>query len=280
VVGAVKECRIGKCIYCGATEGLSREHIVPFALNGSKVLQEASCAACAAITSSFERRVLRDSLGPARDILNINSRKKKGRQTHYPMRMERRGKTFIENVPLDEYIPLLPVLVLGLPGYLGDSRRHQVGDGTVNATMIGKAMIRSESHVDELLKKYNTTQVTVKYNFHPVDFGRMLAKIAYCLAVRQFGLSGITVNYVLPAILGQSDDLWHFVGCDLTYPYNAISMEKIDALIWVDMDIIQGDVQARLRILPQANTPAYVVVVGGAREGLQGLFQGLGRRLS
>lgn len=276
----MKECRVGKCIYCGATEGLSREHIVPFALNGSIVLQEASCASCAAITSSFERRVLRDSLGPARDVMDISSRNKKNRPTHYPMRMERNGKTFIQNVPLDEYIPLLPVLVMGLPGYLVDGRRHQVGDGSADITMIGKAMFRSDAHVDELLKKYNATKIIAKYNFYPADFGMMLAKIAYCLAVKQFGLNGITDNYILPAILGKSSDLWHFVGCDLNYPYKANTLKKIDALIWVDMDILGGDVQARMRLFPMADTPVYVVVVGRANEGLQGLFRGIGRRLS
>lgn len=276
----MKESRVGKCIYCGATEGLSREHIVPFALNGTHVLQEASCAGCAAITGAFERKVLRDSYGPARDIMNISSRNKKKRQTHYPMRMKRNGKTFIRNVPLEDYIPLLPVLVMGQPGYLVTRQRHQVGDGSVNVKMIGKAMLRSEEHEDELLKKYNATEVIAKYNFYPAEFGRMLAKIGYCLAVKQYGLTGITDNYVLPAIMGRSSDIWHFVGCDLAYPFKANPLKKLDALIWVDLDVLDGDVQARIRPFPMADFPVYVVVVGRANEGLQSLLRGIGRRLS
>src|ERR1700730_13080935 len=44
--------RIGKCIYCGeANGGLTDEHITPLALNGDKILIEASCETCRNITS-------------------------------------------------------------------------------------------------------------------------------------------------------------------------------------------------------------------------------------
>jgi len=35
--------RIGKCIYCGSTEALSDEHIIPLGLNGAWILEQASC---------------------------------------------------------------------------------------------------------------------------------------------------------------------------------------------------------------------------------------------
>lgn len=271
---------IGKCIYCGAADNLSREHIVPFGLNGTRVLQQASCSACASITSSFEREVLRESLGAARAVLNINSRRKKGRRASFPMKMERDGEVFVQDVPVDEYVPMIPVLYMGLPGYMLTGRRHQVGDGSRQATLVVKAALRSEDHLDELLRKYNATKLDLDYSVSPVDFGRMLAKIAYCMAVGQFGLSGIVDPYVVPAILGKSNDIWHFVGCDLNYPYLTHIPQKRNALIWVDMDILGGDVMARLRLFPKADAPVYVIVVGRASAGLQGLFQSLGRRLS
>ncbi|MDT5059977.1 MAG: hypothetical protein QOH63_436 [Acidobacteriota bacterium] len=197
-----------------------------------------------------------------------------------PMKMERDGETFVQDVPVDEYIPLLPVLYIGLPGYIREGRRRQIGDGSQRAIVVGKGVLKSDTHVDELLKKYNATQLDASYTFSPIDFGRMLAKIAYCMAVKQFGLNGITDAYVVPAILGQSNDIWHFVGCDYNYPYLANIPQKQDALIWVDMDIIGGDIHARLRLLPQADSPVYLIVVGRAREALQGLFQSTGRRLS
>lgn len=41
--------RIGECIYCGATERLTREHAVPYGLNGPWTLHEARCHDCARV---------------------------------------------------------------------------------------------------------------------------------------------------------------------------------------------------------------------------------------
>ena len=48
------------CIYCGATSGLSDEHVIPFALEGEFVLRNASCKACGDKTSRIELKVLRE----------------------------------------------------------------------------------------------------------------------------------------------------------------------------------------------------------------------------
>jgi len=57
---------IGECVYCGAKENLANEHIVPLALGGNLVLQNASCRSCAKITGKFEQRVLRGFMMDAR----------------------------------------------------------------------------------------------------------------------------------------------------------------------------------------------------------------------
>lgn len=49
---------IGKCIYCGSTDNLTREHVVPRGLGGPWLLLKASCKKCARITSDFEGGVL------------------------------------------------------------------------------------------------------------------------------------------------------------------------------------------------------------------------------
>ena len=51
LIEARQVTKIGRCIYCGTTEGkLSEEHITPYGLGGLLVLQEASCERCARIT--------------------------------------------------------------------------------------------------------------------------------------------------------------------------------------------------------------------------------------
>ena len=68
---------VGQCIYCGKTDvTLQTEHIVPYGLNGPWELLNSSCQKCAAITSSFEKDVLRKSLIVPRATLSFPTRRK------------------------------------------------------------------------------------------------------------------------------------------------------------------------------------------------------------
>jgi 5-methylcytosine-specific restriction endonuclease McrA len=39
---------VGRCIYCGSSDSLQKEHVIPLALQGHLVLARASCPRCAA----------------------------------------------------------------------------------------------------------------------------------------------------------------------------------------------------------------------------------------
>lgn len=69
----------GMCIYCGAKDNLSDEHIIPFALGGNLILQKSSCPDCAKITSDFELTCLRTMYGPLRLLYNLPTRRPKKR---------------------------------------------------------------------------------------------------------------------------------------------------------------------------------------------------------
>ncbi|PND37318.1 hypothetical protein C1O66_07090 [Paucibacter aquatile] len=76
---------IGRCIYCGRNDGpLTREHIIPYALGGNLVIQQASCEACSTVTSAVERQCARGFFSDLRAHLNLSSRKKKERPTELP----------------------------------------------------------------------------------------------------------------------------------------------------------------------------------------------------
>jgi HNH endonuclease len=67
------------CIYCGSTEELSDEHIIPMGLGGRLVLSHASCAICSSKTSKQERTCLRTMYGPLRLLYGLPSRRKRER---------------------------------------------------------------------------------------------------------------------------------------------------------------------------------------------------------
>src|SRR4051812_37896737 len=75
------------CIYCGRGDiQLTDEHIVPFALGGSHLLQKASCLVCADITKKFEQDVARGLWGDARASYGAPTRRKKERKSQQVLR--------------------------------------------------------------------------------------------------------------------------------------------------------------------------------------------------
>ena len=57
-----------ECIYCGATDGLTTEHIIPYSLGGRFELPEASCNECTEITKKIEQTVGRGESWLDRDL--------------------------------------------------------------------------------------------------------------------------------------------------------------------------------------------------------------------
>ena len=108
---------IGACIYCSSTAApLTREHAIPFGLNGSWTLLRASCKACADITHRFERDTMKGLWPTLRSALALQSRKKSHPAT-LPLVIEKGGLSQTIHVARDQYPVYLPVPVFPGPGY-------------------------------------------------------------------------------------------------------------------------------------------------------------------
>lgn len=107
---------VGFCIYCGASEDLRDEHIVPYGLGGNLVLPKSSCGACADITSKFERSVLRGSFWPVRVFREIQSRRKHNEAPKYfPLTVHKSDKEETFDILLGEYPIVLPFPIFSAP---------------------------------------------------------------------------------------------------------------------------------------------------------------------
>lgn len=92
-----------ECIYCGATADLTREHIIPFGLEGALVLPIGSCRPCARITSEFEGRVMRGFMFDARTAGQFPTRRPKERRDSVTHRLlDEAGKVRAVEVPVGE----------------------------------------------------------------------------------------------------------------------------------------------------------------------------------
>lgn len=247
---------VGKCIYCGSTESLTDEHIVPYGLGGNLELPKSSCKACATITSNFELAVLRGSMHPARIFREIQSRKDhKYAPTHYPIVKESNGVQKSIEVPIEDYPILVPFPIFAVPGYL------QGKDETHGITMTGLATVLFGCKSDELLIKYKGTRIVIEPKGDtPVDFARMIAKLAFSMAVTTGAFEGADYSnsFVLPAILGEKDDIGQWVGT-ITDPIFASKYHLHRILIHRDQEkgLLIGDVH----IFSDSETPRYGVIL-------------------
>lgn len=248
---------IGRCIYCGALDDLSDEHAFPESMNGDLIFIKASCKECGKITGQFEQRVTRDMWKPARAALGMKTKRPKKMPQRLALKLVKGGKVFGSvEIPAAKFPALLPMFDLGPAGkYRGDFHANNLKAEEHELRLFP---IHSNDQLCALAEAHDADEFEVDIGVYPNDYRRMLCKIAYCCAVAQYGVSNIVEVYVLPAILGFSDDVSQWVGGD------GISQLQVDvkathlAYVWD----IEGEIHVRLKLFKDTQTPEYYVIVG------------------
>ena len=98
--------------------------------------------------------------------------------------------------------------------------------------------------------------------YRPEDFARFIAKMAYGYAVERYGLQAFETVYVLPAVLGESNDIGRWVGCSdrREFPVRQCNVS-------VGFRIIPGDdLVVKIKMFAQFDGAEYIVVVGKMKE--------------
>jgi hypothetical protein len=256
---------INQCIYCGAKDDLEDEHGIPQSLNGHFLLVNGSCRDCATITGKFEGNYTRHSLLAARTALNMMSKRpKRKRPSEFPMTIVKGKKEETINVPVAEHVSQIPLLELG-PPLKHPNRFHQKGmaPGRMGIVMFN---FRSSEHIKYLVEKYEADEIKVTAKMFPLDFLKMIAKIAYCFAVWRYGLHNIEKAFVIPSILGKSNDLLNWVGSDgkQSIYHETIHLDTTHMVtcgVWNNRVI-----EVRIKLFKQAETPEYIVMVGTLKK--------------
>ncbi len=198
---------IGRCIYCGTrAKPLNREHIVPFGLDGPWVLDAASCARCAKITSKIERYVLRKHLLSVRAGLKMRTRRPLERPDRIPVEFLRQGRQEARELKISEQPVFLLLPLYDWPECVSvDRRRPGLDGGGIRLTggdliqVAGKPVWKFK----QWLAAEQITSANLRGKFSQDLFAKLIAKIAYGFAVVHVGLDAIETAYVLPAILDQ-----------------------------------------------------------------------------
>lgn len=261
---------VGRCIYCRtfptSDDPLSDEHILPFAIYGKNKLKKASCRNCAAITSAFEGKVMQD-LAPVRDVLGFPTRHKKDKKD-LKLTLEIVTNTdevkTIQVAP-EEAFPIIALPVFKPPAYLSKEPYESGIELIGSSTTPGKRSIYQQ-RLDKFAREHDAKEIATYTLKWPTEWARMFAKVAYALAVRDYGLDRLKAEdvYVLNSILGKCDDVGSWVGgLNQTEPVYGDNFNDQVVGLWEE----NGEIHAVIKLFAFLNiVPEYHVVVGKLSE--------------
>lgn len=251
---------VRRCIYCGTTtipageKRFGDEHIIPLALGGNLILRESTCRKCEKIINQeVETPVLLKEWGYLRIKRNFPTRgKSKKRPTHVTLR-SRDGAAL--SIPLQDYSTPVPLYKFIAPRILSGALRT---DDNKHWTM---DILTDHNSELELRTKYPQWDGKHLVITQPFRFARLLAKIAYCRAVAEYGIDGFT-PLGLDIILGRSEDYFLTVGGSLEVQPAVPGGDHLLDLRLLFLSPHLAHLIVDVRLFSQIASPAYQVVVG------------------
>ena len=247
--------RIDECVYCGATGvPLTREHAVPYGLNGPWTLLDASCARCRDITHRFERDALRGLLPSVRAVLAFQTRRPRERPRTLPLVIEDRGRQRVEQLSLDQYPLYLPSPVWLEPGVVtGRPPASPVGFRLEFRHLAGPTF-------ETVAARFQPCDfVGARLTFAPPEFARMIAKVAFCAAVHAIGIEGLRQSPIRAVILGEDPAVAHWVGA-----WSGAEMNRPTGLHAMQLRAAGSHLHVVVRLFAQFGAPEYHVALGEA----------------
>lgn len=247
---------VGSCIYCGSSDDLRKEHIIPLGLGGNWILPKASCKSCGTTTGKFEQFCLRPMLGPLRIRMKLPTRRPNERPSNIEIEfIDKKGARKHKNFSVEN----IPALCMGYrwpaPGLLRNISSSDQFEGNL--------VVRTFN--DELKPHLDPDGTRMKLgSINIAAFARMLAKIGHSYAIAELGLNGFSP--MLPdLILGKSTDLPYLVGGDASSsPLTEFEQELHS--VYLQNCISNGVIYilASIRLFSFLGMPRYHVVVGKA----------------
>lgn len=247
--------QVDECIYCGASEvDLSREHAVPYGLNGPWTLLRASCQACADVTHRFERDALKGLFPAIRAVLAFQTRRPRDRSKTLPLVIENHGQQREIRLALEDYPLYLPSPVWLEPGVIA----QRPVDGPIAFRLEFRHL--AGPSFESVANRFQPCDfVGARVSFAPQEFARMIAKVAFCAAVHAIGLAPIRQSPIRAIILGHDPAVAHWVGA-----WSGPEMNVQGGLHAIQIRTVGAQIHVVVRLFAQFKAPEYHVVLGEA----------------
>ncbi len=194
------------CIYCGSKHDLRDEHIFPYALGGHLKLRKASCKKHQDITSKFEMRCCRNLYKHIRAMNGIQSRRPQPKAL--PLTIIKNGEENKIDLPIQGFFGHFPIIHFPLPGMLrGKSKSSSDWVGTQFE------VLHIQPNDPSLWLTFCGDRFIQELEFDTISLSKMLAKIAHCYAIAQFGYDRFKSWLVAMIEEGDERQLSFLVGC-------------------------------------------------------------------
>jgi hypothetical protein len=246
----------GRCIYCFDRQStLTDEHIIPLALQGVMVFEQASCEKCRGITSRVETIVIK-TLEHFRARHRLNKRRPNTRRGSYSF-----DAVGADGIKRRASIPAAEILATAVLYKFGPANILQ-GKPPFDPTFSWLPV--PHCNADELnraVKKYGWDG-RVRTKMVPGEFARMLAKIGYSYAIAELGF-GAFEPLCLDIILGKANNYSYVVGGSFDVkPRPDTTSDHYIGLGLYEQPYLPKLVVVPIRLFQQMGSPHHYVIVG------------------
>jgi hypothetical protein len=142
----------------------------------------------------------------ARAALGTRTRHKKDRARPQPMFVERAGRIERVDALWQDHWKVIQLPIFPPPAWV-DGRAYS---GGIECTSMD--VLELGERANEIAQRQQADRV-LPPGYSAEEFARFIAKMVYGYAVERYDLDAFENVYVLPAILGESDDIGRWVGC-------------------------------------------------------------------
>ena len=252
---------VGYCIYCGSTDQLSDEHIIPLGLGGRLVLPQSSCSSCSTKTSKLERTCLRTMYGPLRLLYGLPSRRKNIRPEALQLKVRKTEQSEWEYVPVaqERYPFLITFPYFDAPGALAKTEESASAGPATRRLWIRGA---SPSHnfqelLQSLAEELGVHSLMPESKAEIPAFCSLLAKIALSYIAAEIRASAQKSRLAEIAVGGNMNNCLHYIGSAATDEPPSEALHELS----LARHTSTGSILVRLRLLAKLGTPTYFVVL-------------------
>jgi hypothetical protein len=263
----------GRCIYCGAdggADGLRDEHVIPLALNGETVIEQASCRACEKRINPADRYLGRSVYWHFRLHTGASTRRPKERPDVLKATVEIAGRQTEREFSVKEMPFTVAMPLWGYPGlYRSAPIDAPFPETFLNLYHWVPPNIRDQLNLAEDEDYKIWSQIVVR----PDLFARAIAKIAYCHMVIRYGIDGFRKLALPDVILGKCSAAAYFVGSPLELPPPPLPGKALHMIGHADLTSKNGPLRlyvVHVRLFANSahgdhGMPIYHVVAGAPR---------------